>query len=100
MGSKRIAEVFDVLGGGTPSTEKPEYWSGNVNWFTPTDITGASGIFLSESSNKISEKGLKESSAKLFPAYSIMMTSRATIGAVGINTTPGCTNQGLLHAAQ
>ncbi|MBK7304991.1 MAG: restriction endonuclease subunit S [Saprospiraceae bacterium] len=93
---KRIAEVFDVLGGGTPSTEKPEYWSGNVNWFTPTDITGASGIFLSESSNKISEKGLKESSAKLFPAYSIMMTSRATIGAVGINTTPGCTNQGFI----
>ncbi len=93
---KRIAEVFEVLGGGTPSTEKSEYWSENVNWFTPTDITGASGIFLSESSNKISEKGLKESSAKLFPAYSIMMTSRATIGAVGINTTPGCTNQGFI----
>ncbi len=93
---KRIAEVFDVLGGGTPSTEKPEYWSGNVNWFTPTDITGASGIFLPESSSKISEKGLKESSAKLFPAYSIMMTSRATIGAVGINTTPGSTNQGFI----
>ncbi|MBK9640482.1 MAG: restriction endonuclease subunit S [Saprospiraceae bacterium] len=93
---KGLQKFFDVLGGGTPSTEKPEYWSGNVNWFTPTDITGASGIFLSESSNKISEKGLKESSAKLFPAYSIMMTSRATIGAVGINTTPGCTNQGFI----
>jgi type I restriction enzyme S subunit len=93
---KRIAEVFEILGGGTPSTAKPEYWDGNVNWFTPTDITGASGIFLSESSNKISEQGLKESSAKLFPPYSIMMTSRATIGAVGINTMPGCTNQGFI----
>jgi type I restriction enzyme S subunit len=93
---KRVADVFDILGGGTPSTEKPEYWSGNVNWFTPTDITGVRGIFLSESSSKISEKGLKESSAKLFPSYSIMMTSRATIGAVGINTTPGCTNQGFI----
>lgn len=93
---KRIAEVFNIVGGGTPSTEKPEYWNGNVNWFTPTDITGTSGIFLSRSSSKISEKGLKESSAKLFPAYSIMMTSRATIGAVGINTTPSCTNQGFI----
>jgi type I restriction enzyme S subunit len=93
---QKVGNTFEILGGGTPSTEKPEYWDGDVNWYTPTDITGASGMFLQESSNKITEKGLKESSAKLFPSYSIMMTSRATIGAVGINITPGCTNQGFI----
>lgn len=93
---KKISGVFDILGGGTPSTEKPENWGGLVNWYTPTDITGAKGLFLAESSNKITEKGLNTSSAKLFPAYSIMMTSRATIGAVGINTSHACTNQGFI----
>lgn len=92
----KIADAFDILGGGTPSTEKEEFWNGYINWFTPTDITGSSSIFLKESSNKISETGLKQSSAKIFPPYSIMMTSRATIGAVGINTTTGCTNQGFI----
>lgn len=93
---KRIANAFEVLGGGTPSTEKDEYWNGDINWFTPTDITSSSGIFLSEASDKITENGLKKSSSKLFPAYCVMMTSRATIGAIGINTTPGCTNQGFI----
>jgi type I restriction enzyme, S subunit len=93
---KKVNEAFEILGGGTPSTEISEYWDGSINWFTPTDITAASGIFLSEAQNKITQTGLSKSSAKLFPAYSIMMTSRATIGAVGINTTPGCTNQGFI----
>ena len=93
---KKVNDTFNVMGGGTPSTEKSEYWNGNVNWFTPTDITSSTGIFLHESGNKITEKGLKESSSKLFPAHSIMMTSRATIGAVGINTTSACTNQGFI----
>jgi type I restriction enzyme S subunit len=93
---KKVKDAFEILGGGTPSTEKEEYWNGNINWFTPTDITGSSGIFLSEAENKITEKGLNKSSAKLFPPYSIMMTSRATIGAVGINTTAACTNQGFI----
>ncbi|BAU56096.1 restriction endonuclease subunit S [Mucilaginibacter gotjawali] len=93
---KKIVNAFEVIGGGTPSTEKDEYWGGNINWFTPTDITGSDGIFLNEAKNCVSERGLKESSAKLFPAYSIMMTSRATIGAVGINSSIGCTNQGFI----
>lgn len=93
---KKVNSTFEILGGGTPKTGKQEYWNGNINWFTPTDITGSDGIFLLESSNKITTLGLEKSSAKLFPAYSIMMTSRATIGAVGINTTPGCTNQGFI----
>ncbi|MFS2188918.1 restriction endonuclease subunit S, partial [Mucilaginibacter sp. Mucisp84] len=56
----------------------------------------SNGIFLERSKSTISEKGLKGSSAKLFPPYSIMMTSRATIGAVGINSSAGCTNQGFI----
>lgn len=93
---KKVKDAFDILGGGTPSTENDEYWNGDINWFTPTDITGSHGIFLSAAEHKITEGGLNKSSAKMFPPYSIMMTSRATIGAVGINTTAACTNQGFI----
>lgn len=93
---KKVSQAFEVVGGGTPSTDKEEYWNGTVNWFTPTDITNSSGIFLDKSKSTISEEGLKGSSAKLFPPYTVMMTSRATIGAVGINSCVGCTNQGFI----
>lgn len=94
---RKIKEAFEFTGGGTPSKSVSSYWSdGIVNWFTPSDITGADGIFLSDSEDQCSEEGLARSSAKLFPAYSVMMTSRATIGAIGINTTPACTNQGFI----
>jgi type I restriction enzyme S subunit len=94
---KKVKDCFETLGGGTPSTENENFWKdGNINWFTPTDITSSKGIIIKESKLKINSLGLKSSSAKLFPGYSIMMTSRATIGAIGINTREACTNQGFI----
>ena len=92
-----LDKAFKCLGGGTPSKESNAYWKeGDINWYTPSDITGAEGFFLSSSKDKCNEEGLARSSAKMFPAYSIMTTSRATIGATGINTSPACTNQGFI----
>ncbi len=93
---KPIKETFDVLGGGTPSKKVPEYWNGNINWYTPSDLTTSGRMFMDESSLKITEKGLDKSSARIFPEKSVMMTSRATIGIVAINTTKACTNQGFI----
>jgi len=94
---REIENAFEFTGGGTPSKSVPSYWNeGTVNWFTPSDITGSDGIFFPRSKDQCSEEGLARSSAKLFPAYSVMMTSRATIGAIGINTKPACTNQGFI----
>jgi len=93
----KLTEAFEYLGGGTPSKEVSRYWQdGEINWYTPSDITAADGLFLERSSDQCSEEGLANSSAKIFPVYSVMMTSRATIGAIGINTTPACTNQGFI----
>lgn len=94
---RKVEECFEILGGGTPATEEPEYWEdGTINWYTPTDITSSEGIFLNESSEKITAAGLNNSSARLFPAYSVMMTSRATIGATAINVEAATTNQGFI----
>jgi type I restriction enzyme S subunit len=92
-----IGDVVPIFGGGTPSRKDERYWvDGTVPWFSPTDITRAGTMFLDDSSERITERGLAESSARLFPALSVMMTSRATIGAIAINTTAACTNQGFI----
>lgn len=53
-------------------------------------------MFMDDSGDHITERGLAESSARLFPAHSVMLTSRATIGAIAINTNEACTNQGFI----
>jgi type I restriction enzyme S subunit len=94
---KSTDEVMGVLGGGTPSTQKPEYWDGgHVTWYSPVDLTKSKSMFMLESGKKITEAGLRFSSARLFPPYSVMLTSRATIGEVAVNTTEACTNQGFI----
>lgn len=94
---KTVEECFEIMGGGTPSKEEPVFWEdGNINWFTPSDITAQNGVFIKNSSDKINNVGLQNSSARLFPPYSVMMTSRATIGALAINTQPATTNQGFI----
>jgi len=94
---KLVGEVIETLGGGTPSTKELSYWtSGSINWYSPSDLTAAGSMFISESSKKITQLGFDKSSAKLFPSYSLMMTSRATIGVISINTEKACTNQGFI----
>lgn len=92
-----IASVTEILGGGTPATGVPEYWEkGDIDWYSPSDLTAASSMFMFGSAKKITELGLKKSSARLFPVNCVMMTSRATIGVVSINRTAACTNQGFI----
>ncbi|MFQ5473753.1 MAG: restriction endonuclease subunit S [Dehalococcoidia bacterium] len=92
-----IADAFEIVGGGTPSKRNGEYWTdGTINWYTPSDLTGAGRMFMDESSLKINELGLKRSSARLFPSRSVMMTSRATLGVISITRTAASTNQGFI----
>lgn len=92
-----VAECFDTLGGGTPPRKENAHWQdGTIPWFSPSDLTAAGTMFMDDSGERIAEVGLARSSARLFPAMSVMMTSRATIGAIAINTQPACTNQGFI----
>jgi type I restriction enzyme, S subunit len=94
---KTVGDSFEILGGGTPSRKEERYWAGGtIQWFSPTDLTGASTMFMDDSRDHITHTGLSESSARLFPPLCVMLTSRATIGAIAINTTEACTNQGFI----
>lgn len=91
---KTIGKVTDIVNGCTPKTNVEEYWKeGNIKWATPTDIT-KSGKYICDTDKKITKRGFDESSLKLLPIGSILMSSRATIGERCINTIPMCTNQG------
>jgi type I restriction enzyme S subunit len=94
---KTVADSFAISGGGTPSRKDDRYWEGGqIQWYSPSDLTGDATMFMDDSSDHITELGLAESSARLFPPQSVMLTSRATIGAVAINTCEACTNQGFI----
>ena len=90
---RKLGDVAKIVGGGTPSTNISNYWNGNINWYSPTEI--GNQIFVNSSKKKITELGLKESSAKLLPGKkTILFTSRAGIGDMAIMKTDGSTNQG------
>lgn len=87
----KLSEVANIIGGGTPETAIEEYWNGDIQWFTPTEIKSD---YVSNSLRSISELGLKKSSAKILPKGTILLTTRATIGEVSIALRECTTNQG------
>ena len=92
-----LGSVVDIISGGTPSTKTESYWNNGIYyWYTPSDITANNNMISYKSPKKISISGLANSSAKLVPAHSILMTSRATIGETTINMIDATTNQGIL----
>ena len=92
-GQEKLSNVANIVGGGTPSTKESSYWNGDINWFTPNEIGDSK--YVKDSLRRITEKGLNNSSAQLLPANkTILFTSRATIGTIGILEEEASTNQG------
>ena len=89
----KIAEIGDVVGGGTPSTSNPDLWGGEIPWISPKDLTGYNSIYISHGENFLTPKGLK-SGTKLLPKDTVLFSSRAPIGYIAIASNPICTNQG------
>jgi type I restriction enzyme S subunit len=89
--------VLTPLGGGTPSKKRADYWNGGlIPWFTPTDLTRSRVRYVADSQSQITTLGLKESGARMFPAGSVLMTSRATLGVLAIATKESTCNQGFI----
>ena len=89
---KKLSEIANIVGGGTPSTTEKSYWDGNIQWFTPTEIKDAK--YVASSMRTITEQGVKNSSAKILPKGSILLTTRATLGEMAILENDATTNQG------
>lgn len=86
--------MCDVINGGTPKSKIKEYWKGHVLWVTPKDLGMLKYRYIKDTPRKITDLGLQKSSAKLFPANSVILSTRAPIGHLAINLKEMSTNQG------
>jgi len=90
----KVEDFCEVIGGGTPSTKEASYYGGSFPWITPRDLTNHKNRFISKGDRNITELGLRNSSARMLPKNSILLTSRAPIGYLAIAENELCTNQG------
>ena len=90
----KINDIGQIVCGGTPSTSVKEYWDNEIVWLTPKDLSINKSKYTTQSSVMISQKGYQNSSAKLVPINTVLMSSRAPIGYLTIAKTELCTNQG------
>jgi type I restriction enzyme S subunit len=91
---KTIGQVCDVVNGGTPKTDVLDYWDGNHRWITPAEMGKRSSPYVSDTSRRLTELGLRDSSVQMLPPNSVIHSTRAPIGHLVINAEPMGTNQG------
>lgn len=89
---RKLGDMAEIIGGGTPNTNNKSYWNGDINWYAPAEIVNQ--IYVNSSERKITEEGYNNSSAKMLPTGTVLFTSRAGIGKTAILAKEGCTNQG------
>ena len=89
-----IGEIAEVIGGGTPSSKVDKYWGGSIPWLTPKDLSGYDFRRVKSGKRNITDSGLANSSARLLPKNTVLVTSRAPIGYVALADNAIATNQG------
>jgi len=90
----KVEEFAEVVGGGTPRTDKPEFWNGDIAWITPKDLSNFKFRYIERGERNISREGLENSNAKLLPKGTVLLSSRAPVGYLAIAKNELSTNQG------
>lgn len=75
-----ILEIANLLSGGTPKTDEPKYWDGEINWISAKDITSSNNQFIIDTEKKITQEGISKSAAKLLPKFTTIISARGTVG--------------------
>ena len=88
--AKPFTEVVQVLGGGTPKTGTAEFWNGNIPFFTPKD---ALDTYVLSTEKSLSEAGLYKCNSRLYPANTVFVTARGTVGKLALAGCPMAMNQ-------
>lgn len=91
---KPLKSICQIINGSTPKSGIAEFWDGDINWITPTDLSQKSGLFITESARKITLAGYNSCGTTLVPRNSIIISTRAPIGSLAITSIESCTNQG------
>jgi sty sbli len=76
-----LSSMVEIISGGTPKTDKPEYWNGNIGWLSVADFNNVER-FVYDSDKTITSKGLQESNTKLLKKGDVIISARGTVGAL------------------
>src|SRR5438105_2719621 len=91
----KLGNLCRIVGGSTPDSNTSTFWSGTIQWITPTDLGKLNGnLYIERGSRSITELGYESCGTEIVPAGSVVMSSRAPIGHLAIAAAPLCTNQG------
>lgn len=88
-----VFEYAEIMSGGTPSTTNPNYWKGEIPFFTPKDLSSQHGYYLDDTERKITELGLEKCNSRLYPRDTIFITARGTVGKLVLAKTPSAISQ-------
>lgn len=94
MKTVALGELVEIVSGATPRTSDPDYWQGDVRWATPADLSRLDGPYIHDTPRMLTDAGLRSCAARVLPEGSVLLSSRAPIGHVAINSVPMATNQG------
>lgn len=86
-------DAVDVIGGGTPKTSNPDYWGGQIPWFSVVDAPDGANTFVVDTEKHITDAGLKGSSTKLLPQGTTIISARGTVGKLALTWCPMAMNQ-------
>ena len=88
-----LNDAIEILSGGTPKTSVQEYWDGGIPWYTAKDAPSLSDIFVLTTERSISQAGVENSSTKVLPAGTTIITARGTVGRLACLGVPMAMNQ-------
>jgi type I restriction enzyme S subunit len=88
-----LDQLFDLIGGGTPKTTNPDFWTGDIPWFSVVDAPAESDVFVIDTEKKITQLGLNSSSARMLRKGITIISARGTVGKLAIVATPMAMNQ-------
>lgn len=94
MKTVRLGDVAEIVSGATPKSGVADFWDGDIAWVTPADLSKLEGPYISATPRTLTEEGVRSCSTNVLPVGSVLLSSRAPIGHVAINTVPMATNQG------
>ncbi len=86
-----FTDISDVLSGGTPKTDIPDYWNGDIPFFTPRDAPA--GFYVSDCDKHVTELGVSKCASQLYPPDTVFITARGTVGKVALPSVPMAMNQ-------
>ena len=88
-----LDDVVEILSGGTPKTSVPDYWGGDIPWYTAKDAPSLSDVFVLETERTVTQAGIDNSAAKVLPMGTTIITARGTVGRLACLGVPMAMNQ-------